>query len=123
MEEEGTMPTRLLIYGAQTGRRSHVGLWSPYHNGNGRGTVIHVVGAPMVGFFLEFKRCYDPETTSRKVQLVALGTVAAQLVHDADDGPLRIDTTPMSELEALAATVKPPGVSRNLLAPSRNVSR
>ncbi|KAJ8109793.1 hypothetical protein OPT61_g7201 [Boeremia exigua] len=106
----------LIIYLGQTGQRAHFGIWVPYEEGSSEGTVIHVVGAPMVGFSLSFKRRYNPEDTGRAVRLVSIGTVLAQNLH-VFEGEKGEDTTPRGNLELAAAQVPPPRASANFLAP------
>ena len=85
-----------------------------------KGTLIHVVGAPMAGFSLEFKRAYDPATTKRIVQLVPIGRVAGEHIHEYDGGPLT-ETTARGPLERVATQVQPPRPSANFLEPVNDV--
>jgi hypothetical protein len=93
----------------------------PYEEGGSEGTVIHVIGAPMAGFSLEFKRKYNPTETSRAPSLVPIGSVLSQNVH-AFQGVRGTDTTPRGNLELVAAQVQPPRASANFLAPVNDVS-
>jgi hypothetical protein len=111
----------LVIYPGQHGQRAHFGIWVPYGEDDPEGTVIHVVGTPMAGFSLEFKRKYDPAETSRSPNLVPIGSVLAQHVH-VFQGKIRKDTTPRGNLELVAAQVQPPRASANFLAPVNDVS-
>tara|TARA_R110002003_G_scaffold214_40_gene16331 strand:- start:8484 stop:9047 length:564 start_codon:yes stop_codon:yes gene_type:complete len=111
----------LIIYRGQTGQRAHFGIWVPYEEDGEEGTVIHVVGAPMAGFSLEFKRRYSPKETARRPELVPLGSVNAQYVHKFE-GNRGSDTTPQGNLEQVAAQVPPPRASANFLAPVNDVS-
>ncbi|KAF2785575.1 hypothetical protein K505DRAFT_261786, partial [Melanomma pulvis-pyrius CBS 109.77] len=45
-------------------------------------TLIHVVGLPMAGYHLEFKRLYSPWMTNEPNQQFVVGRINAQLVHD-----------------------------------------
>ena len=71
----------LIIYPGQPGQRAHFGIWVPYEEGRSEGTVIYVIGAPIAGFSLEFKRKYNPTETSRAPSLVPIGSVLSQNVH------------------------------------------
>ncbi|KAF1359465.1 hypothetical protein EJ07DRAFT_166039 [Lizonia empirigonia] len=106
----------LIIYPGQPGQRAHFGIWVPYQESGSTGTVIHVVGAPMVGFALEFKRAYSPTETKRRLQLVPIGSVDAQNVHDYS-GERGEDITPRGNLELVAAQVQPPRASANFREP------
>jgi hypothetical protein len=72
----------LIIYPGQSNQRSYFGIWVPYQEGDDEGTVIHIVGALMAGFSLEFKRKYNPKETVRVTQLVPIGSVHVQHVHN-----------------------------------------
>ncbi|KAH7092036.1 hypothetical protein FB567DRAFT_588349 [Paraphoma chrysanthemicola] len=111
-----TRTVYLLIYPGQSGQRAHFAIWVPYEEGGSEGTVIHVVGAPMAGFSLQFKRCYNPADTRRLTNLVPIGSVVAQNVHDFQGGRVE-DTTPRGNIELAAAQVQPPRASANFLAP------
>ena len=93
----------------------------PYEEGGPEGTVIHVVGAPMAGFSLEFKRSYKPTETKRTLNLVPIGSVLAQNVHVFQGGRGE-DTTPRGNLELAAAQVQPPRASANFLEPVNDVN-
>ncbi|KAF2873989.1 hypothetical protein BDV95DRAFT_604205 [Massariosphaeria phaeospora] len=106
----------LIIYPGQPNQRAHFGVWVPYKEDGVEGTVIHVVGAPMAGFSLEFKRRYRPTETHRLTQLVAIGSVDVQYLHDFE-GDMGSDTTPRGGIELVAAQVQPPRASVNFLEP------
>jgi hypothetical protein len=111
----------LLVYRVQRSQRAHFGIWVPYEEVGVDGTVIHVVGAPMVGFMLEFKRRYNPKETARHPDLVPLGSVDLQHIH-IFGGNKGIDDTPRGDLESVATQIEPPKISANFLAPINDVS-
>jgi hypothetical protein len=75
----------------------------------------------MMGFALEFKRAYSPTETKRQIQLVPIGSVDAQNVHDYTSNRGE-DTTPRGNLELVAAQVQPPRASANFREPVNNIS-
>jgi hypothetical protein len=110
----------LIIYPGQSGQRAHFDIWVPYKESGSTGTVIHVVGTPMAGFALEFKRAYCPTETRRRNRLVPIGSVNSQNVHDYS-GDRGADTTPRGNLELVAAQVQPPRASSNFREPVNDV--
>jgi hypothetical protein len=110
----------LLVYRVQRNQRAHFGIWIPYEESGVEGTVIHVVGAPMVGFMLEFKRRYNPKETARHPELVPLGSIDRQHMH-IFEGDKGIDDTPRGDLESVATQIQPPRISANFMAPVNDV--
>lgn len=73
------------------------------------GTIIHVVGEPvMSGFALEFKRNYECSTSSYLRKLVPLGQVRSDDVHDPTKTDHEKETTPRGPLEKEATKITPP---------------
>ncbi len=114
-----TRAVYLISYRQSPRQRAHFAIWVPYADSKD-GTVIHVVGAPMAGFQLEFKRGYDPSATARKLEKFEIGHIHAQHVHDWT-GARSIDCTPKSDLEKVASRIEPPGISKNFMAPVNEV--
>jgi hypothetical protein len=110
----------LLIYPGQPNQRAHFDIWIADVEGGDVGTVTHVVGSPMAGFMLQFKRKYDPSTTGRKTILVSLGEIDTQHL-DISENYRGIDTTPKGDLERVASQIQPPRPSQNFLAPVNDV--
>ncbi|KAI4940331.1 hypothetical protein J4E86_010965 [Alternaria arbusti] len=106
----------LIIWPAPKNQRAHFGIWAPDEEDGLVGTAIHVVGTPMSGFKLEFKRKYDHTKTARAPQLVPLGEVQEDLIHKWD-GERMDHYTAMGTLEKIAEQVPPPRKSENFLAP------
>ena len=117
-----TMSTRVLylISFRQSARqRAHFAIWVPYANGKD-GTLIHVVGAPMAGFQLEFKRGYDPSATAQRLESFQIGQINSHHVHDWT-GERSNDSTPRGNLETVASQIPPPRKSENFMAPVNEV--
>ncbi|KAF1847164.1 uncharacterized protein K460DRAFT_413961 [Cucurbitaria berberidis CBS 394.84] len=111
----------LIMYRGQPNQRAHFGIWVPYEEGGAEGTIIHVVGAPMVGFSLEFKRRYSPTDSARHPELVPIGSIHIQHVHNFE-GNRGTDTTPRGDLELVATQIQPPRASASFLAPVNDTS-
>ncbi|KAF2134433.1 hypothetical protein P153DRAFT_362202 [Dothidotthia symphoricarpi CBS 119687] len=116
-----TFTLYLLVYLGQAGQRSHFAIWLADDEGGDVGTVIHVVGSPMSGFALQFKRRYAPKQTARAHVLVPIGLINAQHVHTFE-GNRGVDTTPTSDLEHVAAEIQPPRASKDFMAPVNDVT-
>ncbi|KAF3481784.1 uncharacterized protein GIQ15_04543 [Arthroderma uncinatum] len=114
-------PVHLLTSRASSAQRKHFGIFIPYTKHQQNGTVIHVVGAPMVGYKLEFKRNFSPSTAQPPHTNTLIGHVAVDLVadegSDVDSAGLKLDYTPKGELEKIASQVPPPPISKNFMAP------
>ncbi|KAK2836833.1 hypothetical protein FQN49_006681 [Arthroderma sp. PD_2] len=114
-------PVHLLTSRASSAQRKHFGVFIPFAKDPQNGTVIHVVGAPMVGYKLEFKRNFSPSTAQPPHKSVLIGHVVADLVTDGetniDSTVMELDYTPKSELEKTASQLPPPPISKNFMAP------
>lgn len=119
------MSTRSLSLVAfrQTARqRAHFAIFVPSGVDNRRGTLIHVVGAPMAGYSLEFKRNYCPEESQQPYTIVTIGDIYAENIVDSVGSVRSVDSTPTGNIERAAAQVPPPRISQNFMAPVNNVS-
>ncbi|PLN82765.1 hypothetical protein BDW42DRAFT_166106 [Aspergillus taichungensis] len=100
-------------------QRSHFSLFVPSAADPTMGTVIHVVGAPMAGYALEFKRNHSPASIPHSHEICPIGQVASAHIVDSTDAAAApsIDCQPKGDIEIAAAQVPPPGISENFLAP------
>ncbi|KAL4947542.1 hypothetical protein BDW69DRAFT_199574 [Aspergillus filifer] len=99
-------------------QRSHFAIFIPSPSATSTGTLINVVGAPMVGFAHEFKRGYTPENGSiDPYESHALGEVRDSHVFDSPEDVRRTDTEPKGDLERAAVQIPAPRASENFLAP------
>lgn len=104
-------------------QRAHFAIFLPSAANPDVGTLIQVVGAPMAGYLLEFKRNYAPAATQEPYQAFPIGEVLANDILDSTDGQQITDDTPRNSLEREAARLPPPRISENFRAPVNNVSR
>nr|POE48871.1 hypothetical protein CFP56_38968 [Quercus suber] len=83
-----------------------------------KGTIIHVVGEPiMSGYALEFKRNYECSSSRDLQALVFLGYVLAAHVCNPANPQYVKESTPRSLLEREAATIPPPPRGQDIRAP------
>lgn len=85
-----------------------------------RGTIIHVVGAPMAGYKHEFKHFFDCRASPDVQEVIRLGSVDEHYIQDSDVES--IDGNALGILDKEALKIGPPGVSQNFLAPVNDVS-
>jgi hypothetical protein len=98
---------------------AHWSIWIPTGGQGLKGKMIHVVGNPATGFFLEFKRNYDLQLTRTRYQIIQLGEVHDQVVADAAaNATATRDTTARDRLESTATVVTPPIKSPNPFDPA-----
>ncbi|RDW81305.1 uncharacterized protein DSM5745_04862 [Aspergillus mulundensis] len=90
--------------------------------GNRSGTLINVIGAPMLGFMHEFRRQYIPALHSTEpFKMYPLSEVdeahivgrqpETQAGEDQGEGVYQTDTTPTNALETAACQIPAPGVN------------
>lgn len=103
-------------------QRAHFGIWVPSVAKLEIGTLIHVVGAPMAGFSLQFKRSYNLELTKQEYELWPIGEVDSTHFVERSNETFTTDTNPRGDLEIAATQVRPPGISQNFMAPVNDVS-
>lgn len=114
-------PVYLAKYNGNASRRAHFALFIPYALDETaalsrgftakpcKGTIIHVVGEPvMSGFALQFKRNYDCSTIPDLQELVHLGYVQSAHLFKPADADYVEESTPRAVLEREAARVSPP---------------
>jgi hypothetical protein len=98
----------LIKYRRLATQRAHFAVYVPDDGFPGAGTLVHVVGAPMAGFQLEIKKPYNLAITTQAYTSRELGQVPASSVRN---------------IEQLASTVRPPGISQNFMGPVDGVSQ
>lgn len=103
-------------------QRAHFAIWVPSAANTQVGSLINVVGAPMVGFILEFKRAYNPALTRTDHEIWPIGQVdSSHIVDFPNPGGVIIERIPRGNLEIAATQVPPPGISANFMAPVNDV--
>lgn len=121
---EATMSTRsifLISSRNAPSQRAHFGDFVPLAADSQQGTLINVVGTPMVGYKLIFQRNYTPAATGHD-EMVPIGRVGSEHVVDFLSGSSSEDSTPRGTLEILATEVSPPRISEDFMAPVVDVS-
>ena len=125
----------LAKYRTSASQRAHFAIFIPNATDDGRdltqgfrstsctGTIIHVVGEPLMsGYALEFKRNYECSTSHDLQEMVFLGNVDSTNVYDpSSTKPVR-ETHPRATLEREATTISPPPRGQNIRAPIDGVS-
>jgi hypothetical protein len=111
----------LVVYPGQAGQRAHFGIWVADEECGNFGSLIHVVGSPMTGFALQFRRRYAPKDDDRHPRLLRIGEIETQHVHSYE-GESGEDTAPKGNLENMAARIQPPRLSGNFRVPVNDVS-
>ena len=112
----------LIAFRNSTSQRAHFSILVPSAADSSKGTLIHVVGAPMAGYSLEFKRNYAPEYTQQAKVTTAIGTIYSENIVDSPPTASGKDSTPRGNIELVANQIPPPRISENFLAPVNDVS-
>lgn len=107
----------LISFRPAPSQRAHFAIFVPSAADMQVGTLIHVVGAPMAGFSLEFKRGYNPSMTTQTHEMWPIGQVDSSHIVDWPKETRGTDTSPRGDMEIAAAQVRPPGISENFMAP------
>ncbi|RMD40423.1 hypothetical protein DV735_g4682, partial [Chaetothyriales sp. CBS 134920] len=120
-------PVWLAKFRGSKSQRAHFALFIPNathanRNPNDRsaackGTIIHVVGAPMAGYAHEFKRNYDCGASQDLENLVQIGWVDSEHVADPPTEAYSKDSTAIGRLEIEALRIPAPRRSENFMAP------
>ncbi|KAF7195059.1 hypothetical protein HII31_03527 [Pseudocercospora fuligena] len=111
-------------------QRAHFGIFYPHGNEPDhnleeayssppcKGTIIHVVGEPLMsGFTLQFKRNCDEASLPDLKELIFLGsTESSQLFFPKDETYIEEDI-PRSSIERAATLISPPPKGQNLRLP------
>ncbi|KAA8649262.1 hypothetical protein EYZ11_005530 [Aspergillus tanneri] len=112
-----TRPLCLVTTRNSPSQRAHFAVFVPSTTNSKIGTTIQVVGAPMVGYTLEFKRNDAPMNTTGSYTQVTIGQVHSDHVRDAPNANPLTKSTPINDLEVAASQVPPPRISQNFMAP------
>jgi hypothetical protein len=102
-------------------QRAHFAIFIPSAAEMQIGTVINVVGAPMIGYSLEFKRNYSPAADQQHQIITPIGQINSENLVDSKNGQEGADSTPRGNVEIVAARVAPPRISQNFMAPVNDV--
>lgn len=87
------------------------------------GTIIHVVGEPVIaGFAHEFKRNFNCTTSQDLRSLVPLGLIEDTYIYDPSSSKRVKESTPRCQVENIAMRVLPPPGGQNIRAPIDGVS-
>ncbi|PMD33309.1 hypothetical protein L207DRAFT_571503 [Hyaloscypha variabilis F] len=108
---------RLVSFRQSARMRAHFAIFVPSARDERIGTLIHVVGAPMAGYRLEFKRNYCPDASNQPHTVISIGQVYANHVVDSANDLQSIDDRPNGDIEVAATQVPPPRISENFLQP------
>ncbi|KAM5441476.1 hypothetical protein MferCBS31731_003547 [Microsporum ferrugineum] len=83
-------------------QRAHFAIFIPSATDQDTGTLIHVVGAPMAGYQLAFKRNYSIVSTNQQYTRHEIGRIDSRYIVDAADDLRVIDSTPKGAVEIAA---------------------
>jgi hypothetical protein len=115
--------TLYLVTSRQSSRmRAHFAIFAPSAKDESTGTLIHVVGIPMAGYMLEFKRNYCPSASDQPRTVIPIGQVYVDHIVDSASDLKTVDDQPNGNIELVAAQVPPPRISANFLQPVNDVS-
>ncbi|CAI7571668.1 unnamed protein product [Penicillium bialowiezense] len=99
-------------------QRAHFSIFVPSATDSTIGSVIHVIGAPMAGYKLQFKRRWSRIGTKRRHEMIPIGEArSSDIVDSPEDAPFSEDTTPQGNIEVAASLILAPGRNENFLAP------
>ncbi|KAL5358672.1 hypothetical protein BJX96DRAFT_146998 [Aspergillus floccosus] len=102
-------------------QRAHFAIFVPSATNPQIGSIINVVGAPMMGFIHEFKRGYNLATIDTPYETCPIGHVDSARVVDWPDDCLATHTEPKGDIEIAASQIPAPRVSENFTAPVNDV--
>ncbi|KMP07651.1 hypothetical protein CISG_00207 [Coccidioides immitis RMSCC 3703] len=81
------------------------------------GTMIHIVGALMAGYRLEFKQNYAINLTLQLYTRLAIRQLSTHHSRFGFSGLLVTDSSPKCTIEVAVTQIPPPAISQNFLAP------
>ncbi|KAH8698965.1 hypothetical protein BGW36DRAFT_426645 [Talaromyces proteolyticus] len=105
----------LMTYRNSAKQRAHFAIFVPFASNEDVGTLINVVGAPMVGYKLEFERLYSPLKITQAYDKYPIGRIDSEYIMDTDSEG--IDSIPRGAVEIAASRISPPRISQNFMAP------
>lgn len=117
-----TRTLHLVAFRQSARQRTHFAIFVPSDANSTTGTLIHVVGIPMTGYTLEFKRNYCPEGSNQPYTTTPIGQVYSNLIVDSVTTVRSADDRPNGNIEVVASQVPPPRISANFLQPVNVVS-
>ena len=98
-------------------------LETDWRKGHCVGTIIHVVGEPlMAGFALEFKRNYDCFLSTGLLKLLLLGAINDTYLFQLDSDKIVREAVPRCLVETISSKVRPPPKGQDIRAPIDGVS-
>lgn len=111
----------LLVARNAPSQRAHFAIFVPSASNPERGTLINAVGAPMVGYKLEFERYYSPALRHQPYEMISIGHIDSLNIVDCADQVTSIDSEPRDNVHRAAAEIPPPRISQNFMAPVNDV--
>lgn len=120
----------LAKYRGSASQRAHFAIFVPnaadsnkdlsreFRSSSCKGTIIHVVGEPVMnGYALEFKRNYECSTSRDLQEMILLGYVDSATLYNPSYSKFMKENHPRERLEREAAMVPPPPGGQNIRAP------
>ncbi|KAL2827407.1 hypothetical protein BDW59DRAFT_57240 [Aspergillus cavernicola] len=104
-------------------QRAHFAVFVPSATDLQTGSLINVVGAPMIGFAHEFKPGYSPSHSTEPYEIYPIGQVDSSHIVDWPDGMCRRDTSPAGDIEVTAFQVPAPRISQDFMAPVNDTTK
>ncbi|CAG8947294.1 unnamed protein product [Penicillium salamii] len=106
----------MITYRMFPSQRAHFSIYIPSAAGT-KGTLIHVIGTPMAGYDLEFRRNFSPAIPQRHHEILPIGKTDACNIVDSVHTAETTDVSPKGKIEIAASQIPAPGVSENFMAP------
>ncbi|OAL69832.1 hypothetical protein A7D00_5871 [Trichophyton violaceum] len=92
-------PLYLVAFRGAPSQRKHFAIFLPNEGETEKGTVIHVVGAPMAGYQHEFKRNYNPFMSKTFHAVVQIGQIDKSHIAYPQGDNFEKSDTPIGDLE------------------------
>ncbi|CAG7947003.1 unnamed protein product [Penicillium olsonii] len=106
----------LLTWRSFSSQRAHFSIFVP-SAADQKGTLIHVIGTPMTGYSLEFRRNFSLTTPPRHQCMLPIGKTDACNISDPVHATETTDSSPRGKIEIAASQVPAPGINENFMAP------